>query len=124
MTASPWQYFTMEELTCRCGCGRMEMDHDFMPKVVILRRELGFPFPVTSGYRCPIHNSNVSSTGETGPHTTGRAIDIGVSYGKAKLLLETAIKSDMFTGLGVNQKGSGRFIHLDDIPEREAIWTY
>lgn len=123
MTSSPWQYFTNEELYCRC-CGQMGMHNDFMSKIVILRRELGFAFPVTSGYRCPIHNSNVSSTGETGPHTTGRAIDIGVSYGNAVKLLKAAVHSDMFTGIGINQKGSGRFIHLDDIPEREAIWTY
>lgn len=124
MTDSPWQYFTMKELTCQCGCGSMLMHEDFMSKIVILRRELGFAFPVTSAYRCPKHNNNVSSTKFTGPHTTGRAIDIGVSYGQAKTLLESAVKSDMFTGWGVNQKGDDRFIHLDDIPEREALWTY
>ena len=99
------------------------MDNDFMRKIVILRRELGFPFPITSGYRCPEHNNNVSSTGLNGPHTTGKAIDIGVSYGHAVKLLKSAIMSDMFTGIGINQKDSGRFIHLDDL-DREAIWTY
>jgi hypothetical protein len=33
-----------------------------------------------------------------------------------------------FTGIGVQQKGEGRFIHLDDVPgtllPRPAIWSY
>ena len=54
-TQSPWQYFTMEELTCRCGCGRMEMDNDFMVSLVAIRREVGFALSVTSGFRCGNH---------------------------------------------------------------------
>ena len=33
-----------------------------------------------------------------------------------------------FTGIGVQQKGGSRFIHLDDVPAdvlpRPAIWSY
>lgn len=123
MTASPWQYFTQEELACKC-CGQSLMHPEFMPKIVILRRELGFPFPVTSAYRCAVHNQEVSKTGLNGPHTTGRAIDLGVSYQQAIELLKAAIFSDMFTGIGINQKGSHRFIHLDDIPGPDRLWTY
>lgn len=127
MTESRWQYFTVEELQCRC-CGQMHMDDEFMRHVVALRRELGFPFIVTSAYRCPAHNAVVSSTGASGPHTTGMAIDIAVSGRDALRLLEAALNTHYFTGAGIHQKGNGRFIHLDALrgPEypRPAIWSY
>lgn len=127
MAESRWQYFSAEELQCRC-CGAMEMDGEFMRQVVALRRQLGFPFPVTSAYRCPAHNAVVSSTGPSGPHTTGKAIDITVSGRDAMRLLQAALNTHYFTGIGINQRGNGRFIHLDALkgPEypRPTIWTY
>ena len=117
------KYFTEDELKCS-HCGYNMMKADFMDRVIELRRALDFPFVVTSAYRCPVHNSNVSSTGATGPHTTGRAIDIGVSRERAYELIKLAIMSG-FTGIGVNQKGNGRFIHLDDlINGRPTVWSY
>jgi hypothetical protein len=31
-----------------------------------------------------------------------------------------------FTGIGINQKGGGRFIHVDDLADapRPTIWSY
>ena len=123
MTASAWLHFTVEELSCQCGCGAGPemMDHRFMQSMVALREECGFPFPVTSAYRCPAHNAAVSKTGTTGPHTTGKAIDIGVDRQRARILLSKA-DSKRFPGLGVNQRGSARFIHLDALTER--TWSY
>lgn len=98
---------------------------DFMDKVEELRLSVGFALPVTSAARCPKHNANVSGTGLTGPHTTGRAIDFGVSGSKAYAVLNAALRMG-FTGIGVNQKGNGRFIHIDDLtgPTRPATWSY
>src|SRR5687768_2238177 len=97
---------------------------DFMDKVESLRLTIGFPVAVTSAARCPDHNAKVSGTGRTGPHTTGRAIDLGVSHGQAYTVLATALRMG-FTGIGVAQKGSGRFIHLDDLQiGRPAVWSY
>lgn len=124
-TPSPWRYFSLEELTCQCGCGQMAMDPHFMSRVVAMREAVGFPFPVTSGYRCPDHNDNVSSTGRTGPHTTGKALDIGVDRQTAYKLMKAAFERG-FTGIGVNQKGGARFIHIDSIDEglRPTVWSY
>jgi uncharacterized protein YcbK (DUF882 family) len=78
---------------------------------------------VTSGYRCPEHNQNVSSTGPDGPHTTGKAVDIGVSgtdaYDLALLAMQMGVK-----GIGINQKGTGRFIHFDFARPQFTIWSY
>jgi zinc D-Ala-D-Ala carboxypeptidase len=101
---------------------------DFMDKVEKLRDRLGFQMPVTSGYRCPEYNNRISGTGRTGPHTTGRAIDIGVSHSRALEMIRMAL-SVGFTGIGVKQHGAGRFIHLDDLPNAEGqprphLWSY
>lgn len=122
-----YPYFAISELECHgaeCCDHQMLMDDEFMGHIIVLRKELGFPFVVPSAYRCPKHNQEVSSTGEMGPHTTGMAMDIAVSYEQAYRLLEAAILSGNFTGFGFNQKGSQRFIHLDNIPGPKRIWTY
>ena len=120
-------HFKKEELTCKCGCGMLPQV-DFMDKIEALRVSCAFSFPVTSAARCPDHNARVSGTGRTGPHTTGRAIDIGVQGSQAVTLLRAALASG-FTGIGVSQKGGGRFIHLDDLPNgpncpRPFVWSY
>lgn len=126
MTRSFWPDFTLEELTCRCGCGQALMDPAFMEKLEALRRQLGFPLPVTSGYRCPAHNLAVADSGADGPHTTGKAVDIGVSRVRATQLVAAALAAG-FAGVGVKQHGpeSGRMVHLDmtDRPE-QILWTY
>ncbi len=126
----PWPNFTPREMTCKCGCGTMEMDATFMSKLQLIRSQLGKPMPITSAYRCPKHNANVSSTGTSGPHTTGHAADIRIYGRDAHRLVEIAIRVGM-KGIGIRQKGSrkGRFVHLDDLPNRDRqprpwIWSY
>ena len=127
MSDSGWEFFTREELQCKCGCGMMVMDPDFMRRIVGMRRDLGFPFPVASAYRCHIHNAKVSSTGFDGPHTTGGAIDIRVSGHQAHALIECAYRHGIL-GIGVSQKGAhaSRFIHLDTVQNspRPWVWSY
>jgi len=129
-----WQYFDDNELICHgtgCGCDHcLHMDHDFMVKLVAMRRELGFYFVLSSAYRCPIHNKEVSHTGLTGPHTTGRAVDILADGYKSWRIIESARDHGM-TGIGVSQRGphSKRFIHVDDLPNgdgqpRPWLWSY
>lgn len=122
-------HFSDEELRCKCGCGGLP-ELGFMLKIERLRVEFGKPMTVTSAYRCPDYNEKVSSTGRNGPHTTGRAIDIAVERADAFELIMAVGRTDYalglgITGIGVQQKGGGRFIHLDDLTEgRPTIWSY
>lgn len=123
-------YFDKSEFTCQCGCGENRMDSDFMERLTILRQLCNFPFIITSGYRCPAHNAAVSSTGETGPHTTGCAADIKCSGQQAHKFLNKALDFG-FQGIGVSQRGdhASRFIHVDDLtqteePTRPWVWSY
>lgn len=120
-------HFSSAELECKCGCGMLP-EQDFMNKVEGLRVAYGRSLRVSSAARCAKHNARVSSTGATGPHTTGRAIDLAVRGTEAWKVLEIAFQLG-FTGIGVSQKGNSRFIHLDDLPDgpnspRPWVWSY
>ena len=100
-----------------------------MERIETLRVLYGKPLKVTSAARCPEYNAKVSGTGRTGPHTTGRAIDFGIERGDAYKLLSLALSMPHFTGIGVNQKGDKRFLHLDDLNNapgqaRPTCWSY
>jgi len=100
------------------------MVKSFLDWLDSVREAYGKPMKVTSGYRCPTHNAAVSSTGLTGPHTTGKAIDIAVDRAEAMALIKIAMEKGV-RGLGVNQKGNARFIHLDMIEDgRPTVWSY
>lgn len=122
------KHFSRNELKCKCGCDRMEIPQPFLDKLEDLRNAFDKPMIITSGYRCPRHNADVSETGDAGPHTVG-AVDIAVSGADAHKLLQLAFLVG-FTGVGIKQKGpfAARFIHLDDMPPtthpRPRVWTY
>jgi len=98
-----------------------------MVKLEQIREYWGKPMLLSSAYRCPDHNKNVSSTGENGPHTTGKAVDI-LCYGNDALELINLVTDVGINGLGISQKGafSSRFIHIDGIEtgNRPWAWTY
>ena len=50
-----WENFTREEFTCKCGCGANEIKDELIDVLQEIRTEVGVPFPVSSGYRCPNH---------------------------------------------------------------------
>ena len=121
-----YKNFTEDEFKCHCGCGEAPMDQAFMGNLQVIRNVAGFPLKINSGYRCPTYNAKVSSsTGLTGPHTTGHAADIGVDRQEAHKVLQIAMAVGMM-GIGLQQKGDGRFIHLDDLEVglRPTVWTY
>jgi len=119
------EYFSHKELACPC-CGRQEMKPKTRARFNALREDVGFPMYMTSGYRCPQYNTE---KGYTQTHATGQAGDIACSHGKALIILSKALEHG-FTGIGVQQKGVRRFIHLDDLDElfptrpRPHIWSY
>lgn len=111
------------KLACSCGCGMLPRKKAML-RLQYARELTHFPWIITSAARCPEYNAKVSSTGLTGPHTTGLAFDIGVQGEQAYAVLSALLKAS-FTGIGINQKGTGRFIHGDLIViGRPMIWSY
>ena len=120
---SDWEYFTDDELTCPCGECDGEMKPSFMVRLVSLREHLGFPFPITSSYRCPFHNEAVGGVLNS-YHTKGRAVDIAINHDQAWQVIAAAKKFG-FRGIGIKQKRDGYFVHLDNRPQDTVtLFTY
>ena len=126
-----YPHFSRQELAASPDQpGDHRMDPEFMNRLERVRHEYNKPMRLSSAYRSPEHNAKVSSTGTTGPHTTGRAVDVLVSGSDALDLIDCAIFNGI-TGIGISQKGphDKRFVHLDDLPDapgqpRPWVWSY
>lgn len=115
------------------GSGKAMMDRPFVMKLDELRRRYGKPLLVNSGFRFPEWNEKVSSTGKTGPHTTGKAVDLRAHGRDAHMLVQIAMELG-FTGIGLQQASriphARRFVHLDTLTAVETkgirpwIWSY
>ena len=121
------EYFTAKELTCQCGCEAIEFDLTFLATLNAIREECGFPFTLSSAYRCPKHPIEARKT-KPGAHSSGKAVDIACSGERALEVIRVAQKHGI-QRIGIQQKGSGRFIHLDGCTEKDgfpspAIWSY
>jgi len=119
-------YFTSEEMKCS-HTGLEKMDARFMEMLTELRVAYAKPMRVTSAYRDATHPIEAKKD-KPGAHSTGKAADIAVERGEAYEVLKIALEIG-FTGIGVAQKGSGRFLHLDICePEdgmiRPTVWSY
>ena len=120
-------FFKDTEFFCKgrnCGCEHnVSITKDFRIKLNILRYKCGFPFIISSGYRCPVHNKAVAKTGDAGPHTTGRAVDIKVYGADTYLLLKEVFSLGFFNGVGIKQHGSvgSRYVHIDDLTEEDGF---
>jgi zinc D-Ala-D-Ala carboxypeptidase len=112
--------FTESEFRCR-HCGKQEMKPEFMGRLQALRDVYRKPMTITSGYRCPDHPVEKAKA-EPGMHSTGLAADVGVQGADAHELMRLAFHLG-FTGIGVQQKGAGRFIHLD-LRSAPTVWSY
>ena len=118
-----WKNFALDEFKCSC-CSKVKIDAAMIDLVQSARDVLG-PLSITSAYRCPSHNASVSKTGESGPHTTGHALDVGVkdSQHRKELIDFFATK---VTGLGIAKT----FIHIDNLTHehgfnmRPNAWKY
>lgn len=114
--------FTEAEFRCK-HTGACAMQPEFMRKLQHLRGVYGKPMTISSGYRSPSHPIEAAKD-SPGEHSTGRAADIAVQGADALRVVQLALGLG-FTRVGVQQKGSGRFIHLGDSPAFPAgIWSY
>ena len=114
--------FSYDECKCSC-CGAVDVSPDLLDLLQEARNELG-PLQITSFYRCPSHNDSVSSTGLSGPHTTGKSCDLHVSNSQHRKLLIDYFTNKV-TGLGIAKT----FIHIDiltsdEVPHRPNCWLY
>jgi len=110
MTYIP-QHFTIDELTCRCGCGFGSAWTDYAPELLILldqiRRRLDRPVRVTSGARCVAHNLGVDGRPNS-EHLVGAAADLAVAGDEERHWLLKAVYALDVQRVGIH---SG-FVHV------------
>lgn len=120
------RYFDLSEFDCP-GSGENRMEPDFLELLDELRHRCGFAFVVTSGYRSPEHNAAIGGSPRS-QHLLGRAADIAADAHTGRIIVQEAFKLGGFNGIGINLKGSRRFIHLDNrllTPEQKPVmWSY
>jgi uncharacterized protein YcbK (DUF882 family) len=121
---SKYPNFSAKEFQCS-HCGADGIKEGVLEKLQFMRTAYGKAMKITSGYRCPQHPIEAKKA-TPGAHALGLAADIGVEGAAAHEVLRLAFEIG-FTGIGVQQKGSGRFIHLDirngELPG-PTVWSY
>ena len=122
-----YQFFSHDELKCS-HTGNCSMDHIFMKNLVDLRKRYGKPIIITSGFRDISHPVEVAKgVGNAGHHTYGIAVDVAVRGRQAHEFLTHVFSMGCWTGVGIQQSGESRFIHID-IAERGDlrpwVWSY
>lgn len=120
-------FFSERELTCKCGCNTIEFDLGFLATLNSIRKECGFSFPISSAYRCPNHPIEARKE-VVGAHSHGKAVDI-LANGEKALEIVRVAQNHGIQRIGIQQKGGGRFIHLDGCTEEDgfpcpSIWSY
>lgn len=117
-----YKNFTKKEFDCK-ETGENEMKKEFMDKLQELRNKFGKSIIISSGFRSVKHSIEAKKL-QGGYHTKGLACDISCGSLNAYHIVKIALEVG-FTGIGVNQKGNGRFIHLDLRPKKESlIYSY
>ena len=110
-------FFANDELKCKC-CGKVAMDTEFMNKLNAARFMAGFPFVLSSGYRCEKHNKEVGSSSNN--HTSGKAVDILCRDADFRYELLKCLVGVRMRGIGIGPS----FIHCDVNRKTPVIWVY
>lgn len=118
--------FSAKEFACQ-HCGKEGIDERLIILLQIIRHDAQFPFIISSGYRCVEHPIEKKKK-TPGTHAEGIAVDISCSGTKAHKLLSLVMQRKL-PGIGIKQKGNGRFIHIDISEEKQNrprphIWSY
>jgi len=119
-----WEFFSEGELKCK-GTGEINMNEEFMKKLIALRKKLDQHIKIISGYRHLAYNDVIGGN-RNSPHLQGNAVDIACHGSKAYKIIRIASEQG-FMGIGIKQHGpkEDRFIHLDmDDYVTPTMWSY
>lgn len=125
MTLDDWKkikHFAQHEFDSPDAPGSgVNMHFDFVQTLDTLRKQLGFPLVITSGYRTYAHNLEVGGVSSSA-HTDGWAADLAITSSSQRFRIISTALSLSITRIGVG----ARFLHLDMDPHLppNVIWTY
>ncbi len=113
-------YFQDSEICCS-HCGKLIKDQPFISMLTAARIRSGFPYVISSWYRCPGYDKEI---GGEGNHPTGKAVDILYHTPKQRAQIVFDLVWAGFRRIGISFKDG--FIHADIVPDRPtpALWIY
>ena len=114
------QYLTTEEYACPC-CSQLPPEYNSVSSGGIywelfdaftdLRGRFGEPIPVTSGFRCPLHNHAVGGK-PLSVHLFGLALDCGFTDSVHVKKFEDLV-NEHYPDLRMGVYYSSKFVHID-----------
>jgi len=115
-----FKYISLNELKCKCGKCKLQINLDFADKLNVAREYAGVPFSINSGCRCPEHNTKEGGS-ITSSHLKCIAADISCSDDSSRLKIVMGLIKAGFTRIGISKS----FIHVDCDPDKSAcMWVY
>jgi uncharacterized protein YcbK (DUF882 family) len=114
-------FFRPSEFVCRCGCGLLNVWPELLDRLLLARKAAAFPFIITSGSRCRLHNQAVGGS-PTSAHLDGMAADIWcVDMFARGRLVKLLSEAGGFMRFGLHP----RFVHVDiDLTRPWGIYLY
>lgn len=107
-------HFRNYEFDCKCGCPKTTHDTVLSQKLECLRKDVGQPIKINSGYRCATHNRAVGGSANS-KHTTGQAADIKTDLNPVALGI---LAHKYFDAVGIYWYGNTAFVHVDTRPNK------
>lgn len=107
--------FKSTEFDCqgRNCCSETLIDSKLIEIVQQIRDHFKKPVRIGSGYRCPIHNANISNAASKSKHMEGLAADISIS-GVAPSEIAKYAETIGVLGIGLYETNAdGYFVHVD-----------
>ena len=113
--------FSRDEMVCKCGCDRFELNKDLVRGLQRMRDGYGRRVKINSGFRCEAWNKHEGGK-DTSSHLTGDAADIHVYNSKQSFRLIKEALNAAFTRLG----DVSTFIHVDVDTKKPqyVMWVY
>ena len=126
------EHFTLEELTASQMAARLDIDNTPPDEIITtlrdtaegmeqVRKLLGLPITVSSGYRCTLLNRAVHGAANS-QHTTGQAVDfICPAFGTPERILWAILKSDIAFDQCILEFDSWVHISFSHAPRMQAL---
>lgn len=102
------EHFKLNEFQCPC-CHNVKLHPELFTRLLALRNEWGRPIIITSGYRCPEHNTAVGGE-KNSLHRAGLACDIKAAEKEQEILKILPLKHGFSKILCYPER---KYMHID-----------
>lgn len=112
--------FSKEDFTCKCGCGRYNMDDNFLVRYQAFRLIHGKPLIVTSGGRCKKHNLNCGGVPSSLHQCETKKASAADTTGDCAKIYRDACLCGLFNEVEWHKKDGKNFVHLGWDPNQKG----